>query len=255
MTLELNLTLPRTGLFQESSRTREVRKLFGFSRKSPPRMLGQVRLDFLPGQITLVVGPSGSGKSTLLNAVARQLGARALRADQADLSGPQSVVDRLPLPLQDSLPLLCACGLGEARVMVSRPNQLSDGERHRFKLALGIAQSMTPLGASMKTSPDREREGVASAMETGVLVMDEFCATLDRLTARLLCHSVRRLVDHRRLTLLAATTHQDVLEALDPDVVAFKSFGPGVEVHQRSRGEPRACIETRLDEPRASASD
>ncbi|HVL13736.1 MAG TPA: GNAT family N-acetyltransferase, partial [Gemmata sp.] len=50
------------------------------------------------------------------------------------------------------------------------------------------------------------------------LVADEFTATLDRTLAKVVAFNVRKLVSRAGVGLLAATTHEDVVEDLRPDL-------------------------------------
>jgi ABC-type glutathione transport system ATPase component len=90
--------------------------------------------------------------------------------------------------------LLSSCGLGEAHLMLRAPAELSDGQRYRFRLALGLARQ-----------PDW-------------LVADEFTATLDRTLAKVVAYNVRRLSARMGAGFLLATTHEDIVNDLQPDV-------------------------------------
>lgn len=153
------------------------------------------------GNVVLFSGPSGSGKSSLLRAAATEMNVPPATADQHPACSPAAVcdidhlplgeqvlIDALPLPVEKSLRLLSACGLGEP------PNQLSDGQRYRFRLALALAQ------------------------QPRAIIADEFTATLDRTLAQVIALSIRRLADRTGTTFLLATTHDDVARDLDPDV-------------------------------------
>jgi ABC-type uncharacterized transport system YnjBCD ATPase subunit/GNAT superfamily N-acetyltransferase len=73
-------------------------------------------------------------------------GARLEVIDIDALALPDAaLIDAIPLPLADALRLLSACGLGEARVLLRTPAELSDGQRYRFRLALAVAQTFSPL--------------------------------------------------------------------------------------------------------------
>jgi len=61
-------------------------------------------------------------------------------------------------------------------------------------------------------------------------VMDEFCATLDRDTAKIVAFNVQKLVRQEGKAVLAATTHIDLSEDLKPSVHVHKWFGKEIEV-------------------------
>lgn len=150
-----------------------------------------------PGQIVLLTGQSGSGKSSLMRAI----GAKLQQADRATQNLQQLpevrelLVDALPLPLAASLQLLSSCGLSEAQLMLRTPSELSDGQRYRFHLAQALANH-----------PDW-------------VLADEYTATLDRTLARVLSYNLRKLCDRTGTGFLLATTHEDLVEELAPDVL------------------------------------
>jgi hypothetical protein len=113
-----------------------------------------------------------------------------LRIDELEL-GDAILVDALDLPAREALGLLSQCGLSEAQLLLRTPAELSDGQRYRFRLAKAISR--------------RPRW----------IVADEFTASLDRTLARVIAYNVRRLADARGMGVLAATTHEDVVEDLD----------------------------------------
>jgi ABC-type methionine transport system ATPase subunit len=174
--------------------------------------------DTLPltrGTITLLTGPSGGGKSTLLRATQRAPRDPAPRfIDLATIAPPDApIVDCFPdISLRDALLLLARVGLAEAWTYLRTPGELSDGQRWRLTLAIALHRARR----SLAQQPDAPV----------VLVADEFAALLDRVTACVVARSLRRAVnDDPRLAAVLATTHDDVLRALAPDVVVCCDFG------------------------------
>ncbi|MBW3542540.1 MAG: hypothetical protein KY476_19940 [Planctomycetes bacterium] len=150
------------------------------------------------GDVVCFTGPSGSGKSSLLRAaadeLAKQHGATAVLDIERLELGDRILIEALEVPVDEAMQLLSACGLGEARLMLRTPAELSDGQRYRFRLALGLSH------------------------KPRWLVADEFTATLDRTLARVVAYNVRRTADRTGTGFLLATTHEDVLEDLSPSL-------------------------------------
>jgi ABC-type ATPase with predicted acetyltransferase domain len=94
--------------------------------------------------------------------------------------------------------------------MLRCAEQLSDGQLYRFRLALALS------------------------LRPPVICIDEFCATLDRVTAAVIAHNVRKCADKFKTTFIVATSHDDLIEDLAPDVVAIKHLGNHCDVYYPS---------------------
>ncbi|HQR06505.1 MAG TPA: ATP-binding cassette domain-containing protein [Gemmatales bacterium] len=184
-----------------------------------------LELEVQSGQIVLFTGPSGSGKSSLLRAVCEQLRASTQNVliDIMALSLPdRPLVDALPLEVKESLDLLAACGLSEAQLLLRRPTELSEGQRYRFRLALGLAQlRQRPAGSE------------------GWVIADEFTATLDRTLAKVLAYNLGRVARRQGVGCLLATTHEDVGEDLAADVLVRPDLDGGIVVESFSTSPGR----------------
>ena len=155
-----------------------------------------LELPIEPGHVVLFTGPSGSGKSSLMRTAARQLATEpGAVLDVTSLPpGDDLLIDALGLDATEAIQLLAQCGLGEARLLLRRPTELSDGQFYRFRLALALSRNPQWL------------------------VADEFTATLDRTLAKVIAFNIRRLADRTGVGFLLATTHDDVIDDLSPDV-------------------------------------
>lgn len=226
--LEHEVYAAPSGSAGPSPRVVEVAAMFGLGADQTHRLavVPLTEIALRAGQLVFVTGASGSGKSTLLRLVGEALGDRpdVERVDFAGLPDPkdEAVIDAVDggrLPLDRVLRLLSLAGLNDAFVMLRRPGELSDGQRYRFRLA----QVMARVEATPRD-------------QWVVVLADEFGATLDRTTASALSRNVRRWVDQsKRVCFIAATTHDDLLEPLGPDVLIEKHLGSGIEVVEASR--------------------
>ena len=160
-----------------------------------------------PGAVVLCTGPSGCGKSTLLRAVSA--GARARGTPVIDASAllraaapGRPVIDLVPLPVERAMRVLAGAGLGEATLWARLPSELSEGQRARLGLALAMAGVGVGVGGPRPS----------------LVVLDEFCSTLDRVTARCVAHTLRRWAGASPCVVVCATAHEDLLADLAPDL-------------------------------------
>ena len=184
-------------------------------------------LEIEPGQLVYVTGASGSGKSVILKELRSQLPDCLDLMDQ-DLPRDRPVVDCFDADLEETFQWLALAGLSEAYALLRTPEELSDGQRYRLRLALALAQRPKSL------------------------IIDEFCATLDRVTAAVVAHNVRRAADRFDITIVVATSHDDLLEDLEPDVVVVKSLGARAEVFYPPRLKPHE-VHNRRHRPNRTA--
>ncbi len=176
-----------------------------------------VKIPELPQEgIVLIVGTSGSGKSTIL---------RSLGLNQAmSLSPCTTVIENFSTPERGE-ELLLACGLRSIPTWFRTPNTLSNGEYHRFEMALAIDQ--------------------------GIKCIDEFTSVVDRDTAKSLAYSVRKYYDSNPSVLYIASCHRDIIDWLDPDYIYdtdMQELSARRSLHLRL-GRPRITLTIRSTGP------
>ena len=233
--VEMNLSCARETAVRPSERVLQVAAMFGLgvdeSRKE--QVIPPVKLLLGRGMVIFLHGPSGSGKSTLLRLIREEALQRAEvelievgrsagaggAGDDATGAGEGAdvpLVDRLGGSLEEATAVLAAAGLGDAFVMLRCEEQLSDGQRSRWLLAQLMAQAAT-------VAPEK----------LPLVLVDEFAATLDRRTAAIIARNVHRFARKAGVCVVVAGTHEDILEALDPDLLVYIPLGEAIEVLSR----------------------
>lgn len=229
MTVALKLSLTLRTAVQPTASVLRLAGMFGLGidQERDLAIIPPNDLTLQPAQVIFITGASGSGKSSLLRLIAEALAhpphdqaTRVLRFDALPSLPSLPLVDCFaPLPLERVTSLLALAGLGDAFVMLRKPEELSDGQRYRLRLAHCLAiQELEP--ADVLT----------------VILADEFGATLDRLTAAVIARNIRkwtRKPSAGRVCFIAATTHDDLLEPLEPDVLIEKHLGEKLDIHTR----------------------
>jgi len=104
-----------------------------------------LRVDVRPGDVVFVTGPSGSGKSVLLRCLVEAMRAAeppARIVDLAEAAPPAGVpvIEGLPAEFEEALRLASTAGLADAFVLLRPPEELSDGQRWRLRLAHALAR-------------------------------------------------------------------------------------------------------------------
>lgn len=195
-----------------SRRAVQVCRMFGLTvdRLNGRAPVHACRVRIRPGDIVYITGPSGAGKSVLLREMGRCLpGDDVVDLASVDLPTDRTVVDCFEGSLVTCLRTLSAVGLSDVFSMLNRPCHLSDGQKYRFCLARAIA------------------------MGRPVVLADEFCTGLDRITAATVAYNLHRLADRHGTTLLLASSRDDILFDLAPDVLITKDFsGPATVTYR-----------------------
>jgi ABC-type lipoprotein export system ATPase subunit/GNAT superfamily N-acetyltransferase len=132
--------------------------------------------------IIFIVGSSGSGKSTILNKNG------FIKSNYCK----NTPIYKQFSNEENAEKLLIACGLRTIPCWKRSPSNLSNGECHRFEIAIGI--------------------------DKGIYFIDEFTSVVDRNTAKSLSVAINKYYhksNNKRLVI--ASCHYDVIEWLQPD--------------------------------------
>jgi len=202
--------------YRVTDRMAAVMRLFGLDRQRLRAWQGPfaLTLDVRPGQVVYLTGPSGSGKSVLLRGLYEAAPAEErLWLGDVRVEADRAVIDCFEGSVLETLQALSRAGLGDAFCAVQRPGELSEGQQYRYRLARAFAGGRRWIFA------------------------DEFGSTLDRLTAAVVAWQVRRLADRSGRTFVLASSHDDVLADLQPDIlVVCRLDGTREVIDRRNRG-------------------
>ncbi|MBD3673653.1 MAG: ATP-binding cassette domain-containing protein [Planctomycetaceae bacterium] len=207
-----------------TTHTAMVRSHFGIDFETGRNVIAEnLELPIEPGDLVCFTGSSGAGKSSLLRAVAGQL-SNVINIDDLEWRDVP-LIDALDCPFDEALHWLSLCGLSEAQLMLRTPAELSEGQRYRFRLALGLSRR-----------PDW-------------LLADEFTATLDRVLARVISCNIRKLGNRENLGFLLATTHEDILDELQPDLHVQCDLAGEITFSRNDRQKKVAACSTNSSSP------
>ena len=189
-------------------RTVAVSEAFGLGVDEEQKFViyDNVELQIGPRDIVYITGDSGSGKSVLLKEIKKDLGEEAV--DMADIKPDlnQPLIETVGETVEEGLDVLCRVGLNDAFLFLRTYEQLSDGQKYRYRLAKLVES-------------DRQW-----------WIMDEFCSTLDRDTAKIVAFNVQKLARATGKAVVSATTHKDLRRDLNPSVHIHKKFGKELSV-------------------------
>jgi ABC-type lipoprotein export system ATPase subunit len=158
-------------------------------------------IGFSPKDIVYVTGDSGSGKSQLLFEVMRNVSEETYIFDKnITIADDEVLIDNVGKDLNEAIKILSVVGLNDAFLFLRQYSQLSDGQKLRYRLAKMI---------------DSDRE---------IFIFDEFCASLDRETAKIIAFNMQKYCRAHDKILIVATTHIDLRDDLCPSIYVYKSF-------------------------------
>ncbi len=206
---------------------RQVLIAFGVERRLIERyVLKDVDITINPGEIVVVVGASGAGKTTLLRMIiGAALGIEdenykptmgevkvpsntrieyMLPGEHEPVFGNETLLEHIARKVGDAataVEILNMVGLSDAVFYRARFNELSTGQKERAKLASLLAN------------------------KPNLLVIDEFTAHLDTLTAQRVARKLGELARKAGITLIVATNRPEIIRALVPNKIIYVGYG------------------------------
>ncbi len=212
---------------------REVLLAFGVERRVVEKyVLKNVNITIKPGEIVAVVGASGAGKTTFLRMIIgaakpELLSDEKYRPTEGKVDMPENVkiayllpgeneptfgdetlLEHVTMKINDpaaAVEVLNMVGLSDAVFYRARYRELSTGQKERARLASLLAE------------------------KPNLLIIDEFTAHLDSLTAQRVARKLGILARKAGITLIVATNRPEVLETLNPDKLIYIGYGTAIE--------------------------
>lgn len=202
--------------FSDSLATKSIIKSFGLTSKKENTIITDYNFNLELGKVYYICGYSGSGKSSILRFIYQNLKSdyNIINIEKWDrLEIPNKpLIEFFPnVDIDKKLSIMSKCGLGEAWKFISYYDDLSDGEKFRFVLYKSIIETFDK--------------------QNSILIIDEFCATLDRITAKAISSNIKKLADIAGLTIILASAHDDLIDYINADYTIFKEFSNHVEVN------------------------
>ncbi len=175
------------------------------------------QLQIHPKDIVYITGDSGSGKSVLLRALRQDLGFDAIDINEVEVDPDKPLIETVGKTVEEALELLSKVGLNDAFLFLRSYKQLSDGQKYRYR--------------------------IAKLLESGKQwwLMDEFAATLDRDTAKIVAYNLQKFARQQGRAVIAATTHNDLQEDLAPNVLVQKRFGKEISISYYPDAKTSQC--------------
>ncbi|MCJ7777343.1 MAG: ATP-binding cassette domain-containing protein [Sedimentisphaerales bacterium] len=216
-TYNISKTFGRGG--QISERSASVMRMFGLTADRLAKTICTVncRLEINKGDIVYITGPSGAGKSVLLRELEKAIPAsEKVNLNKIELPADKSVIDCIHSALRyerhgdgdflEGLKLLSIAGINDVFCVLNQPINLSDGQKYRFRLAVAMASGVKFIFA------------------------DEFCSELDRITAAVISYNIHKYVKRTGVTFILASSHEDILLDLAPDVLVVQELSGMTQV-------------------------
>lgn len=194
---------------ERTDRVLEIAEAFGLGLDDKEFVVfDNQELEVRRGDVVYITGESGSGKSIALRELTSKMKDEGMKVVDLDSIALESrpLVDQIGKNLNEALGFMSIAGLNDAYLFIRKPEELSDGQRYRFKLAKIIES-----GAN-------------------VWVADEFLAILDRTTAKVIAYALQKTARKFGATLMVATTHTDMVQDLAPTVYIEKRYREKVEI-------------------------
>jgi ABC-type lipoprotein export system ATPase subunit/GNAT superfamily N-acetyltransferase len=216
-----------------TKRTLAVCEAFGLGVDEAKRFVvfDNFSLDFRRGNLIYITGDSGGGKTLLLSAFRRFFGDEAVALDDLGIDPEETLVEGVGEDVTEAIRVLSFCGLNDAFLFLRRFKELSDGQKYRYKLAKLMD------------------------MKKRVWIVDEFCAALDPVMARIISFLLQKVARRLGKTVVVATTHPGLVEDFQPDILIEKGYEKDVQVIKNSFSRKPCSIYENISIEKACLDD
>ena len=190
-----------------STNVRSLMRIFSLTAEDlhRPIITLNTTIDINRGGIYFITGASGVGKSLLLNELAAAFASsEKINLNLLPLSKKAAMIDSFK-SVPKALRGLSQAGLSDVASMLLPPAILSEGQKYRYRLAKCICSSKP------------------------IVVADEFCSALDKITASLLCNRIRHIADATGKIFLLAGHSRGLMPDLMPDCILQVQSGGEIE--------------------------
>lgn len=171
-----------------SGRVNLIEEIFGIQDRTA---LKKYKLPEELEGITLINGYSGSGKTVFLQQYINAY--HHYQTFKGPEDGTQPVINLIGNTVEEAFEYLGYVGLSEAFVYITPYNNLSEGQKMRFKIA--------------KLLEAKSR----------YIYFDEFLSNVDRKTAKVIAFNIQKWLRKKKINAIFATCHSDLKEYLLPD--------------------------------------
>jgi hypothetical protein len=135
-----------------------------------------------------------------------------INLSEITLPADRTLIDCIDADIMESLRFLSLAGLNDCFCILNQPVNLSVGQQYRFRLAMALAAGKKFIFA------------------------DEFCSELDSVTAVVISYRLQKHAKRTGTTFILASSRDDILLDLSPDVLVVKELsGPAEVIYKKTR--------------------
>lgn len=197
----------------------------GLDQQQKFTIYDNIQLKIKPKDIVYITGDSGSGKTILLKALEKDIkkdkNLTCTNIQEIKPKPNKPIIETVGKTLKEALEILSKVGLNDAFLFLRTYKQLSDGQKYRYKIAKLIEKN------------------------TQFWILDEFAATLDRDTAKIVAFNLQKIARQKGKTVIAATTHTDLKKDLNPSVHIHKKYGKEITIKYHKNKPAKQCSLTK----------